>query len=268
MRVSLHEPRRVLITGASSGIGAALAARYAVPGRELLLMGRDGARLRSVALQCTGRGAIVHYICADVRDADLLHQWIVDQDRRDPIDLVIANAGVSGGPRDGLETAGQIRQILDINVQGVMNTITPLVARMVERQAGQVGIVASLAGFAPWPGAPAYAASKSALITYGLALRLAVAPHGVRVSVICPGFIDTPMTEINDYRMPFMIQADQAARKTEEGLLRDRAIISFPWQAALAVRVLRILPFWMQRLLLSGLPSKPGFTPDRPSSSA
>lgn len=260
--MTLPDPRRILITGASSGIGAALAVRYARSGRDLMLIGRDGARLRSVALQCTARGATVHYICADVRDADLLHEWIVDQDKRDPIDLVVANAGVSGGPRDGLESAVQIKTIFDINVQGVMNTITPLAPRMVARKRGQIAIVSSLAGFAPWPGAPAYAASKAAATTYGLALRMAVAAHGVAVSVITPGFIDTPLTQVNPYRMPWLMDVDVAAEKIEAGLARGRAIIAFPWQASLVTRLLRILPFSVQRILLSGAPSKPGFTPE------
>lgn len=250
-------PQRIVITGASSGLGAALAYHYATPDIDLLLTGRDGVRLRETALACTARGANVNYICVDVRDANLMYQWLNDQDRARPIDLVIANAGVSGGPRDGLESPAQIKQIYDINVQGVVNTVIPLLSRMVARGGGQIALVSSLAGFAPWPGAPAYAASKAAVLTHGLALRTSLYRTGVRVNVICPGFVDTPMTKVNPYKMPWLMDAKDAAVAVADGLERNRAIIAFPWQASMVVRLIRILPYGLQRRLLAPLPSKP-----------
>lgn len=257
MNPSFPLPRRIVITGASSGLGAALAYHYAGAGIELCLTGRDGARLREVALGCTARGANVNYICADVRDGETLQQWLLDQDRQAPIDLVIANAGVSGGPRDGLESTTQVKQIYDVNVQGVMNTILPLLPRMQARRHGQVALMSSLAGYAPWPGAPAYAASKAAIKTHGLALRTALWSSNVRVSVICPGFVATPMTAVNPYHMPWLIDTDRAAKIMMDGLARNRAVIAFPLRAALAARFVGALPATLQRWLLARTPAKP-----------
>lgn len=252
-------PQRILVTGASSGLGAALAILYARHGVDLLLMGRDGVRLRSVALQCSGRGASVNYICADVRDADLLHQWILEQDRKKQVDLVIANAGISGGTfgGPGFEDMRQVQTIMNINVTGVLNTIHPLIPRMIERGSGQIAIMSSLAGFAPLPGAASYAASKAAIRIYGLALRQRLSTHGVRVNVICPGFVETPMTAVNPYYMPFLMDAPKAAKIIRAGLEKNRATIAFPAPFAWAVRLLGLVPFWLQALILKKAPAKP-----------
>lgn len=262
-------PKRILITGASSGLGAALAAHYAAPEIDLLLIGRDGSRLRSVALQCSGRGANVNYICADVRDADLLHQWMLEQDRKKPIDLVIANAGISGGAfgSTGAEDTAQVRMIMDINVTGVMNTIHPLLPRMMARKRGQIAVMSSLAGFLPLPGAATYAASKAAVRVYGLALRQRLATVGISVNVICPGFVETPMTAVNPYPMPFLMDTSRAVKIITRDLARDRAIIAFPWLFASAVRILGLLPFWLQQKILKQAPDKPALNQIQPSNS-
>jgi short-subunit dehydrogenase len=270
MTAGSASPQRILITGASSGIGAALAVRYAEAGVDLLLVGRDGARLRSVALQCSARGASVNYVCADVRDADLLHQWILEQDRKKPIDLVIANAGISGGAFGvgGTEQLMQVRAIMDVNVGGVMNTVSPLIPRMVARGRGQIAIMSSLAGFLPLPGAPTYAASKGAVRLYGLSLRQRLSASGIRVNVICPGFVETPMTAVNPYRMPFLMDGARAARIIRSGLARNHAIIAFPWPMAFAVRLLGVMPYFIQGWVLRGSPNKPPLGSDQPASSS
>ncbi len=249
--------KRIVITGASSGLGAALALHYAGPGIDLLLAGRNGERLERIADQARAKGAQVDYICLDIRDQDALSAWLMDRDRAKPIDLVIANAGISGGPRDGLEQATQIDEIYAVNVTGVMNTILPLLPRMVARHHGQIAIMSSLAGFAPWPGAPAYAASKAAVRIHGLALRTALRQTGVSVSVICPGFIDTPMTAVNPYPMPWMMGANHAAKIIAKGLFNRRALITFPKCAAFTARFIGMLPIFLQERVLSLAPSKP-----------
>lgn len=250
-------PKRIVITGASSGLGAALALYYAAPGVDLLLTGRNPERLTHVTDQARAKGAQVDYICLDVRDCDALSAWLIDRDRAAPIDLVIANAGISGGPRDGLEAPMQVDDIYAVNVMGVMNTILPLLLRMLARRHGHIALMSSLAGFAPWPGAPAYAASKAAVRIHGLALRTALRHTGVSVSVICPGFVDTPMTAVNPYSMPWIINPERAAKIIAKGLLNRRALITFPKRAAFAARFIGMLPIFLQERILSFAPSKP-----------
>ena len=248
----------ILITGASSGIGAALARHYAAPGVRLALSGRNRARLSDVAGDCHENGAIVTEVAVDVTDRAAMQRWIAQEDEKQPLDLVIANAGISGGTGGGKgENAEQAKRIFDTNVTGVLNTIDPILPRMIARGNGQIAIMSSLASFCGWPGAPAYSASKGAVRMYGEALRGAVARHGVKVNVICPGFIDTPMTAVNDYKMPFMMDAVRAARITAHGLEKNRARIAFPLPVYLLTGLIGLLPAGVSSAMLRKLPEKP-----------
>jgi short-subunit dehydrogenase len=224
--------RSILITGASSGIGAALALDFSACGTRLVLGGRSLPRLEAIAAQCRGRGAVVEHAAVDVTDRPAMAGWILDADRRQPIDLVIANAGVSGGTLRGTEKEDQAREIFAINVDGVLNTVFPLLPAMRARRSGQIGLMSSLAGHRGFPGAPAYAASKAAVKVWGEALRGDLMPHGVGVSVIMPGFIKSPMTDANRFPMPFLMPAERAAAIIRRGLEADRARIAFPWPTA------------------------------------
>jgi short-subunit dehydrogenase len=206
----MRDPRHVLITGASSGIGEALALAYAQPGVSLSLIGRNAGRLDRVTQSCRDRGADVASATRDVTDAAALSSWLQDTDRRKPIDLAIANAGISAQSGGRGETEEQARRIFAINVDGVMNTVMPLIAPMTARGRGQIAIVSSLASFHAFPGSAAYCASKAAVRFWGEALRAELAPKRVEVSVICPGFITTPMTATNDFFMPLLMPADRA----------------------------------------------------------
>lgn len=250
-------PSSIIITGASSGIGESLALHYARSGVTLFLNGRDRARLHEVARACTARGARVVTDTVDVCDAPGMAAWIAAADRQAPVDLVIANAGISGGTGGGGEGHAQVAQIFAVNVGGVFNTIHPAIACMQTRGAGQVAIMSSLASFSGWPGAPAYGASKGAVRLYGEALRGALGPSGVRVSVICPGFVKSRMTAVNDYPMPFLMGADRAAGIIARGLARDQARISFPWQTALIAAVVACLPAPLRNAILKNAPRKP-----------
>ena len=247
----------ILITGASSGIGAALALHYAAPGVRLALSGRNRARLSDVAGHCQEKGAIVTDVAVDVTDRVAMQRWIEQEDEKEPLDLVIANAGISGGTGGGGESAEQVRRIFDINVTGVFNTVAPILPRMIARCSGQIAIMSSLASFCGWPGAPAYSASKAAVRIYGEALRGAMARYGVKVNVICPGFIDTPMTAVNDYAMPFMIDAVTAAAITARGLESNGARIAFPLRTYFFAGLMGLLPAGLSSSILRKLPEKP-----------
>ncbi len=251
--------KSVLITGASSGIGEALALHYAAPGVTLLLTGRDEGRLTAVAAQCRARGAHVETCLIDVTQRQAFSNWLLQMDDMNPVDLVIANAGISGGTggaEDGAWIESEYR-IFDVNVQGVLNTVLPLVPRMIARGQGQIGIMSSLASFSGWPGAPAYSASKAAVRVYGESLRGALARHSVGVSVICPGFVASRITAANDFKMPFFMPADRAAIIIARGLFNNRARIAFPWQTFTMSGLIGLLPPGLSARLLSRLPAKP-----------
>ncbi len=250
-------PRSILITGASSGIGEALALYYAAPHVTLFLSGRDPGRLQHVAQSCRQRGATVDARIIDVRDQDDMAAWIGDADRTAPLDLIVANAGISGGTGDAGENAAQIRAIFDVNLTGVLNTVLPGLALMTGRGRGQIALMASLAAFSGWPGAPAYGASKGAVRLYGEALRGAVAATGVHINVICPGFVESRMTAVNTYAMPFFMTADRAARIIAAGLRKNRGRIAFPWQSYALALLVSLLPPWLNDRILKNLPQKP-----------
>ena len=240
----------LLLTGASSGLGAGLARAHARPGACLHLSGRHGERLEAVAQDCRARGAEVFATLLDVTDRDATAAWVAQSEARRPLDLVIANAGISAGTSGGGETVEQTRAIFAVNLDGVINTVMPALAPMRRRRRGRIGIMSSLAGFRGLPGAPAYCASKAAVRVWGEALRGELAPDGVQVSVICPGFVTTPMTAVNRFKMPFLMDADRAASIIISGLERGRGRIAFPLPMHLAIRLLACLPSaWMDRLV-------------------
>ena len=178
-----------------------------------------------------------------------MREWILAADADAPLDLVIANAGIGAdeGFSRGSETLA--RPVFEVNVDGVLNTVYPAMERMVERGRGQIAFMSSLAGYRGFPDAPAYSASKAAVKALAEAWRGALAPRGIRVSVICPGFIETPMTAHNKFRMPFLMTADRAAGIIARGLDRDRARISFPWPMTLGSWLVAAVPALGDRVL-------------------
>ena len=250
------EPGAILITGASSGIGAALARAYARPGAFLALAGRDRRRLEAVAGACRDGGARVTAEIVDVTDQAAMARWVEGTDDAHPLDLVIANAGISAGTGGQGEDEEQTRALFAVNVGGVLNTVLPVVTRMRARKRGQIAVMSSVAGFRGLPGAPAYSASKAAVKAYGEGLRGWLAADGVRVSVICPGFVETPMTAGNPYPMPFLMQADRAAALIRRGLARDKARIAFPRPLYWAAWLLGALPPSITDPLLRKAPRK------------
>lgn len=257
MTTRFAAPRHVLITGASGGLGAALARAYAAGGVTLSLTGRDAARLQAVATQAAAAGAEVRAEVLDVTEGEALVAWIEASDAHRPLELVIANAGVSAGTgRDGFESAEQARRILRTNVDGLVDTVLPAIELMRPRRHGQLALMASLAGYRGFPGAPAYCASKAFVKVWGEALRGHLAGEGIGVSTVCPGYVATPMTAVNRFPMPFLMSAEQAAAIIKRGLARDRARIAFPWPTAFGAWLAAALPPAWTDPLLRRLPVK------------
>ncbi len=252
----MRDPRTILITGASSGIGEALAEAYAGPGVTLVLTGRDRERLDAVAARCAERGAAVRAATVDVADRAAMADWLALVDRETPVDLCIANAGISGGTGRRGESEEQARRILAVNVDGVLNTIHPLIGPMRERGRGQLALVSSLAGLRGYPGAPAYCASKAAVKSYGESLRLDLRPAGIEVSVICPGFVKSRITDRNRFPMPFLMDANRAASIIRRGLERNRGRIAFPLPTYLMAWIVAMLPAALADALLAHTPAK------------
>lgn len=256
----------VLITGASSGIGRALAEACAAPGTTLHLSGRDAARLEETAQACRARGAEVAVRILDVRDAEAMDAWIRDAGR---LDLVIANAGVSAGTGGSTEPADQSRRIFDINVTGVLNTALPALAVMGDQVPGadglrgRIAVIASLAAFIAAPGAPAYCATKAAVQRWAEALDATERARGIRLHAVCPGYIRTPMTDRNDFPMPFLMDASDAAARTLRGIARGRTRIAYPWPTYALARLFGALPVGWRNALFTRLPSKGADVPPR-----
>lgn len=246
----------ILITGASSGIGAGLAEHYATPGVTLILTARNEQRLNEVRGRCEARGAKVITGSIDVRDKAAMADFITRMDEIAPIDLLIANAGISTGSFSGSETLEAAEAVFEVNVNGVIHSLHPILPRMVQRGRGQVAIMASLAGICALPGAPAYSASKAAVRYYGEALRGSLRGSGVSVSVICPGWIETPLTDKNDFPMPFLMPVSRAANIIAAQLVRQKLLIIFPKRLYFALYLLSILPARLRSFLLSHIPEK------------
>jgi len=252
----MRNPKHIVITGASSGLGAALALEYAAGGVRLSLHGRNGERLAQVAAQARHLGAEVATHSGDVGDKDDMAAWIAARDTVHEIDLVIANAGISGGTSRQRESAEQVEAIFAANVGGVFHTVQPALACMMGRRRGQIAIISSLAGFRGFAGAPAYCASKAAVRVYGEGLRGEMMRHNIEVNVVCPGFIKTPMTDVNRFCMPMIMSPEQAARIIRRGLERDRAHIAFPFMLYAAVRLLAALPQGLMDFIGTRMPKK------------
>ncbi|ACA14891.1 short-chain dehydrogenase/reductase SDR [Methylobacterium sp. 4-46] len=249
----------ILISGASSGIGAALARHYAAPGTTLALNARGAERLEAVAESCRRAGAEVETRALDVRDRAATRAWIEDLAARRGLDLAIANAGVNGGhPEGGIETEETAFLVIDVNLLGALNVALPCVARMAARGRGQVALISSLAAIAPLPDAPAYSGTKAALLAHGLALREKLAPRGVRMNVVCPGYVRTAMGADYQGWRPLEMSAEAAARRIARGLARDEAVIAFPAALAAAARGAALLPESLRRLGMRGFRFRTG----------
>jgi len=249
-------PKSILITGASSGLGAALALEYSKTGNILHLHGRNAERLEEIAAKCRMLGAIVYTKIGDVTDAAAMQNWLLEADAISPLDLVIANAGISAGTGGDCESGEQVNRIFSTNINGLLNTIQPIILRMLARKSGQIAIMSSLAGIRALPSCPAYSASKACVRYYGEALRGVLLAQGVGVSVICPGYVKTPLTDVNDFPMPLLMSAEKAAKIIRKGLAKNRTRIAFPLALYLPLWWLSCLSPRLIDPIFSRLPAK------------
>lgn len=250
--MAFGNPRRVVITGASGGIGRALARRYAAPGRDLLLQGRNARVLDDVAAECRLLGAAAATRVLDLRDVDEARAWVVRADAEGAIDLFIANAGVCSfvTPEHPGEAWPAVDDVVRVNVLGTIGVVEAIVERMRARKGGQIALMSSLAAWHGVPFMPSYSASKAALRAYGEALRSVLAPENVGVSVIMPGFVDSAMSRQVPAATPFLLPADDAARVIVRGLARNRPRIGFPRPLAISNWALAVLPSDVARWVL------------------
>lgn len=258
-------PLKVFITGASSGIGESLARHYAnTSGAQLGLVARRQDFLLKLQEALTenfqGNRQIKPeiYPC-DVRDAASLKAAAQDFITKHGVpDIVIANAGVSRGTLTEMEDDLQIfQEVFDINVMGMVNTFHAFAQSMLDAKSGTLVGIASVAGFRGIPGGGAYSASKAACIKYCESLRVEMRASGVSVVTICPGYIRTPMTAVNKFKMPFLIDVDQAASRFARAIDAKKSFTVIPWTMGVAARVLRMVPNWLYDRVFSHMPRKP-----------
>jgi short-subunit dehydrogenase len=250
----------VLITGASSGIGEALALALAAPGVVLHLSGRDAGRLQAVGDACQSRGATALTKTIDVADQAAMEAWVA---AAGVLDLVVANAGISAGAGEkAMESPAQTRAIFATNLDGVLNTVLPAIQAMRAQPAGadgwrgRIAVVASIAAFVPGSSAPAYCASKAAADSWAVATAFGLRRQGIAMTSVCPGYIRTAMTARNRFPMPGLMDADRAARIILRAVAAGRIRLVFPWWMGLAARIGALVPPRLVGAFMRKLPAK------------
>ncbi|HEY0283098.1 MAG TPA: SDR family NAD(P)-dependent oxidoreductase [Rhizomicrobium sp.] len=247
--------KNILITGASSGIGAALARFYAAPESRLVLWGQNAERLAVTAEQCRARGAAFETACFDLTDFGQLVRALEETDARSPLDLAFFNAGLGGSlPRDrAAQDAQAAERMAGVNFTAPVMAANLIAERMAERGRGRIVLIGSVAASFPLPMAPVYAGSKAGLALFAEALGLRLAKYGVGVTLVSPGFVDTPMSRGLKEPRPFLIKPDAAAAIIAGKVERGVRHIVLPWQFAVLRAAAMLVPRPIMRAVLSRL---------------
>ncbi|GDX35958.1 short-chain dehydrogenase [Alphaproteobacteria bacterium] len=249
-------PQNILITGASSGIGRALAIAYSKAGVNLFLCARNQENLQQTKTLCENLKANVYIKILDVCDQLASKKWLDEIEQEYSLDLVIANAGISAGTSQGTESFEQVQEIFNTNLNGVLNIIHPAIEKMLKRKNGQIAVISSLAGFRGLPSSPAYSASKSAVRVYCEGLRGNLQKFGIKVNAVCPGYVRSNMTAVNNFYMPFLMDTDKACDIIIKGLAKNKSRIAFPFALYFVVWLLTLISTKITDPLFAMLPSK------------
>jgi short-subunit dehydrogenase len=252
----MQNPQNILITGASSGIGRALAIAYAKPGINLFICARNEKNLLQTKTICENLKANVFLKILNVCDQLASKNWIAEIEENFAIDLVIANAGISAGTASGTESFSQVKEIFNTNIYGVINIIHPVIDKMLIRKKGQIAIVSSLAGFRGLPSSPAYSASKSAVRVYAEGLRGNLSKFGIEVNAICPGYIKSNMTAKNNFYMPLLMEVEDACKIIIDQLAKNKSRIAFPFGLYFVVWLATLISTKITDPIFAKLPSK------------
>lgn len=233
----------VIITGASSGIGKALSIALALKSKNLYLLGRNKSKLESVKEICIKMGACVEIFSVDIKDREKVAEVILSIDKTNAVDLVIANAGMGTAQSAELNNGvPNYNEIIQTNILGIHNTIDPLVEPMKKRAHGQIAIMSSLAGFRGYSKYYVYNATKAYARIYAQGLRLDLKRCNIKVSTIAPGFVKTPLTDRNPFKMPFLMSPERAAQIIIKGLNNNKSLIAFPKLLHFLIHFITSLP--------------------------
>ena len=252
--------RVAVITGASSGIGWALARTLAAEGCKVGLVARRREQLAELAAEIEKSGGTAAFAVADVSERRqtiaAIHEVAA---RLGPVDLLVANAGVGAPTTIEPFNVGDVEKMFRVNVLGVVYSLEAVLPQMLERRSGHLAAVSSLAAYKGLPGESAYTASKAAVNVFMDGLRVQLRSKGIAVTTICPGFVQTPMTEPNQFKMPYLMSADDAAKRIVRALKRKRKVYNFPWQLALLMRLSRWAPDWLLDRMMHTYNENPPF---------
>jgi len=250
-----------IVTGASSGIGWELARELASQGAKVGLLARRKDKLAQLAEEIRRAGGTTAFTAADIGKQDETNAGIHElREQLRPIDLLIANAGVGMPTLLNPMNVDDVEKMFRVNLWGVVYAIAAVLPEMLQRRRGHLAAVSSLAAYKGMPGESGYCSSKAAVNTYMEGLRIHLRECGISVTTICPGFIRTPMTAVNKFYMPGLLNADKAARRIVGALARKRKVYNFPWQTALLMKMTRWLPDWILARALRSYNEDPPMT--------